>query len=78
MTHFGQRLEGCQARRCWEEVHTLSGWAAREADVAAFNAANRFRKRGLSLLPTKFGISFTTKFMNQAGALIHCYTGEEV
>ncbi|KAL6770287.1 XDH1 [Auxenochlorella protothecoides x Auxenochlorella symbiontica] len=74
VTHFGQRLEGCQARRCWEEVHTLSGWAAREADVAAFNAANRFRKRGLSLLPTKFGISFTTKFMNQAGALIHCYT----
>ena len=32
--------------------------------------ANRWRKRGLSLVPTKFGISFTAKFMNQGGALV--------
>ncbi len=38
-------------------------------------AANRFRKRGLAITPTKFGISFTTKFLNQAGALVHIYTG---
>lgn len=39
-------------------------------------AANRFRKRGLAITPTKFGISFTTKFLNQAGALVHIYTGK--
>ena len=38
-------------------------------------AAHRFRKRGLAVVPTKFGISFTTKFLNQAGALVHIYTG---
>lgn len=38
-------------------------------------AAHRFRKRGLAITPTKFGISFTTKFLNQAGALVHVYTG---
>lgn len=38
-------------------------------------AAHRFRKRGLAVVPTKFGISFTTKFLNQAGALAHIYTG---
>ncbi|KAL1333020.1 hypothetical protein AAHE18_11G070100 [Arachis hypogaea] len=26
------------------------------------------------MVPTKFGISFTTKLMNQAGALVHVYT----
>lgn len=27
-----------------------------------------------AVTPTKFGISFTTKFLNQAGALVHIYT----
>lgn len=39
-------------------------------------AEHRFRKRGVAVTPTKFGISFTTKFLNQAGALVHVYTGE--
>ena len=30
-----------------------------------FNERSRFRKRGLAITPTKFGISFTTKFLNQ-------------
>lgn len=75
LTHFGQKLEGCQARRCWEEVQEMSGWKARRAAADEFNAQNRYRKRGMALLPTKFGISFTTKFLNQAGALVHAYTG---
>ena len=32
------------------------GWDARRAAVAAFNGANRWRKRGLCLMPTKYGI----------------------
>ena len=74
VTHFGQTLEGCQARRCWDEARALAGIEARHQAVAAFNAGSRFRKRGLATLPTKFGISFTTKFLNQAGALVHAYT----
>jgi hypothetical protein len=33
--------------------------------VREFNANNRYRKRGLAVSPTKFGIAFTAKFMNQ-------------
>lgn len=33
----------------------------------------RYRKRGLAILPTKFGIAFTFKPMNQAGALVSIY-----
>jgi Molybdopterin-binding domain of aldehyde dehydrogenase len=46
----------------------------REKEVVDFNAANRYRKRGLCMMPVKFGISFTVKFMNQGGALVHVYT----
>ena len=42
------------------------GLEKRRAEVAAFNEKSRFRKRGLAMTPTKFGISFTTKFLNQA------------
>ena len=31
-------------------------------------------KRGLAMVPTKFGIAFTAKYMNQGGALVHLYT----
>jgi xanthine dehydrogenase molybdopterin-binding subunit B len=33
----------------------------------------RFRKRGLGVLATKFGISFTFQPMNQAGATVSVY-----
>ncbi len=31
------------------------------------------RKRGLAITPVKFGISFTTTHLNQAGALVLLY-----
>jgi xanthine dehydrogenase/oxidase len=73
-THFGQPLEGNRLVACWEEAERSAGLEAREAAVAAFNAGSRYRKRGVSLVPCKFGIAFTTRFLNQAGALVHVYT----
>src|SRR5262249_32950380 len=52
--------------------HT-SDYRERRKEIAAFNRASRFLKRGLALTPVKFGISFTTTFLNQAGALVHVY-----
>jgi xanthine dehydrogenase/oxidase len=46
--------------------------------VDAFNKENRWKKRGLSVTPVKFGMSFTAKFMNQASALVHVYTDGSV
>ena len=36
--------------------------------------ANRWLKRGVALIPTKYGIAFGLKHLNQAGALLHIYT----
>jgi len=48
-------------------------YAERQARVATFNAENAILKKGLALTPVKFGISFTTTHLNQAGALLHVY-----
>ena len=56
-------------QRCWDlALRSAGGLAERRSAAAAFNTGSRFRKRGLAAVPTKFGISFTTKFLNQARA----------
>jgi len=46
---------------------------ARSMEIEAFNARNHILKKGIALTPVKFGISFTTTHLNQAGALVHVY-----
>ena len=53
-------------------------YAARRQQVATFNVNSPWIKRGLALVPVKFGISFTLTHMNQAGALVHVYTDGSV
>eukprot|EP00435_Cladocopium_sp_Y103_P068446 s31_g31.t1 len=80
-THFRQLMEKCPLQRTavvvavmWRELYESCDFAKRHAEIQEFNRQNRWRKRGIAQLPTKFGISFTAKFMNQAGALVHIYT----
>ncbi|XP_071527934.1 xanthine dehydrogenase/oxidase [Panulirus ornatus] len=78
LTHFNQLLERCTIRRCWEEVITQADYHARATAVKQFNQKNKYRKRGISVIPVKFGISFTFLPLNQAGALVHIYTDGSV
>jgi xanthine dehydrogenase large subunit len=55
-----------------------SGYARRRAAIAAFNATSPVLKKGLALVPLKFGISFNVTHLNQAGALVHVYTDGSV
>jgi xanthine dehydrogenase large subunit len=74
VTPFGMEVE--ETDTLLDLVETLertSDYRSRRRDVAAFNAASDIMKRGLSLTPVKFGISFTLTHMNQAGALVHVY-----
>lgn len=76
-THYGQVIHHCQAQRCWKEaLESAGGLDARQRVIEAFNSSYSHRKRGLAVVPTKFGISFTLKFLNQAGALIHIYQSD--
>ncbi|KAI5125185.1 xanthine dehydrogenase/oxidase isoform X1 [Manis pentadactyla] len=78
LTHFNQKLEGFTLPRCWDECLESSRYHARKSEVDKFNKENCWKKRGLCIIPTKFGISFTLPFLNQAGALIHVYTDGSV
>lgn len=58
----------------YDELYSKLDVPRRRAAAAEFNAKNKWTKRGVALIPTKFGIAFTAKYMNQGGALVHLYT----
>jgi xanthine dehydrogenase large subunit len=74
LTPYGQTVTDSVAFELMTELEAACDYRARRAAVAAWNAGNEVLKRGLSLTPVKFGISFTANHLNQAGALVHVYT----
>ncbi|HMJ05865.1 MAG TPA: xanthine dehydrogenase molybdopterin binding subunit, partial [Chthoniobacterales bacterium] len=72
-THYGQEIEDNRIERIWRELIETSEFAVRREELRAWNATQPNRKRGLAITPVKFGISFTTMHLNQAGALVLLY-----
>ncbi len=73
LTHFNQELKDWYVPLMYKQVLAESGYDLRRKAVEEFNAKHKWKKRGLSIIPTKFGISFTALFLNQGGALVHIY-----
>ena len=55
------------------ELEASSDYRARRQEIADFNRTSPIIRKGIALTPAKFGISFTTTFLNQAAALVHVY-----
>ena len=72
-THYGQKVENNRLPSIYHQLIRSSEYDKRRQAVNEFNASNEFFKKGLALTPVKFGISFTTTFLNQAGALVMIY-----
>ena len=72
-THYDQLVENCRLDKLYKKLIEISEYPRLKKEVEDFNNKNEFYKMGLALTPVKFGISFTTSFLNQAGALVHIY-----
>ncbi|KAH1431423.1 hypothetical protein KXX32_003141 [Aspergillus fumigatus] len=72
-THFHQELKDWHVPLMYNQVLEESAYAERRKAVEEYNKKHKWSKRGMAIIPTKFGISFTALFLNQAGALVHIY-----
>lgn len=72
-TQYGQQIKDFIADQVIADVESRAHYRQRRAEVAAFNQISKHRKRGISLVPLKFGISFTATMLNQGGALVNIY-----
>ncbi|CAL8466442.1 g5978 [Coccomyxa elongata] len=73
-TPFGQVLKYCLMDPVWRLLKKNADYEKRHAEVVDFNSKHRWRKRGIALMPLRYGISFTSVFMNQSGALVNVYS----
>lgn len=73
ITPYHMQVEDFVLPEMISEIETTSDYWSRRKAITEFNQTSPVIKRGLALTPVKFGISFTTTFLNQAGALIHIY-----
>jgi xanthine dehydrogenase large subunit len=59
--------------RLFQQIEGDSDYKSRVASVKDFNARSQTHLRGIACTAVKFGISFNTKFLNQANALVNVY-----
>ncbi len=78
VTPYHQTVEDNLLPAIIERLEASAGYRARRAAIAAFNEKSPWLRKGLALTPVKFGISFTTTHLNQAGALLHVYSDGSV
>ncbi len=72
-THYGETVAHNHLFMIYDQIMQSSGYLERRKAIGDFNEKHEFCKKGIALTPVKFGISFTTTFLNQAGALVIVY-----
>lgn len=70
VTHYKFEFSPENLLRCWEECKVKSDYSARRRAADQFNQQHRWKKRGMSIIPIKYGIAFSEGFLNQV-CVIH-------
>ena len=73
VTHYQQVVEDNIIDDLFEQLLASSDYENRRKEIRRYNEASKVLRRGLAITPVKFGISFTSTLLNQAGALVHVY-----
>jgi xanthine dehydrogenase large subunit len=73
VTQYQQVVDDNIIDELFDRLVKGSDYEQRRAAVRKFNAGNKVLKRGIAITPVKFGISFTSTVLNQAGALVNVY-----
>ena len=72
-TQYGQDIEDWIGDKVMAQVEAESDYSRRRISVNSYNRTSKYKKKGIALVPLKFGISFTATMLNQGGALLNIY-----
>ncbi|SIN74644.1 molybdopterin cofactor-binding domain-containing protein [Algoriphagus halophilus] len=76
VTPFGQALSYCYMRDVWKYVEEKSNYREKLQEVDAFNKANKWKKRGVYMIPVKYGSGYNLVMIEQAAAIVSVYSGD--
>ena len=73
VTPYGQVVHAHCLPEMMDRLAEKTSYHERLSQIEAFNRQSKTHLRGIALTPMKFGISFTTSFLNQGNALVNIY-----
>ncbi len=73
VTPYGQVFQKNHLPEIYSTLAAQSHYRKRREEVGRFNETSQTHLRGLAMTGVKFGISFTTRFLNQGNALVNLY-----
>jgi len=72
-TPYAQELDQCNIRDLWKRLMKSSDFEKRRDAVDKFNKKNRWRKRGLTMIPLKYGVGYQPRLLDQGVAYVVAY-----
>ncbi|MGJ8662435.1 MAG: molybdopterin cofactor-binding domain-containing protein, partial [Marinicella sp.] len=73
LTHYDQKVENNVLPELFNQLEKSAEYRQRRQEINDFNQHHKTLKKGLALTAVKFGISFTTRFLNQGNALVNVH-----
>ncbi|MCP4688282.1 MAG: molybdopterin-dependent oxidoreductase [Desulfobacterales bacterium] len=68
VTPYGESLDYCYMTQVFDYVLEESDFYNRLPSIEKFNAENRWRKRGISVIPVQYGLGYNAEFLQQGEA----------
>jgi len=76
VTPFGQALSYCYMKEVWNYLKEKTNFAEKRARIDDFNKKNKWRKRGLCMMPVKYGNGYNIVMLEQAAAIVSVYAND--
>jgi len=70
VTPFGQALTYCYMKQVWAYAKKVSNFEAKYLEVQKFNKENKWHKRGISMIPVKYGSGYNLLALEQSAAIV--------
>ncbi len=70
VTPFGQALSYCYMKQVWAYAKQVSDFENKYQAVQKFNTENKWRKRGISMIPVKYGSGYNLLLLEQSSAVV--------
>ncbi|MFL5345068.1 MAG: molybdopterin cofactor-binding domain-containing protein [Hyalangium sp.] len=76
VTPFGQALSYCYMREVWAYLKKQCDYKTKRQEVDDFNKQNKWRKRGLAMMPVKYGSGYNLVMLEQAAAVVSVFQAD--
>ncbi len=76
VTPFGQALSYCYMKQVWAYAKEVAKFEEKSKEVEQFNKANKWRKRGIAMIPVKYGSGYNLLLLEQSSAIVAVNPGD--